>query len=415
MSSGTAPAKPAYFQLLNQLRAVAALLVVWAHFIGQWLERRGLDWGPETAMVRFVTGPFNIIQHFGFLGVAIFFLISGFIVTRAASLENLRTFVVRRLLRIYPPLIAAVLLAVVMLLIGVRYGLDSGIDPATADQITWATLLTSFTLVTYVSVPQVIFLAVAWTLAIEMIFYALLAAVGPILRARRLPDALATVVMIGAVVVVTALGRSLGDEFFLFSVSMSYIPLLLLGHVLYLVTQRDLNVLVGLALAATSWMTFVWALERTQPHFLTPAQSYGSSMTIAIALVTIAVLAEGRLRPSRALGVVATRSYSLYLVHGPVGLLLLDLVARTGTAYRWALVVALAGAAVTTEAMYRGLERPSIALARHLTRASRATSKEHNRDTSTLTSPPPTEPFDTADAREQACSVIETSRDSEHG
>lgn len=368
MAVAARDARPGYFHLLNQLRGLAALLVVWAHLVGHWLPARGLVWGPSDQVERFVVQPLNIIQHFGFLGVGIFFLISGFVVTRAATVETNRVFIVRRLLRIYPPLIGAVGLSLAAVAVARPNGWDAGVDPAVLDSLSPANLLLTMTLVGYATVPQVIIVGVAWTLVIEMLFYILLAAFGPVLRSVRLPDWVATVAMTGVVVAVLALGRSLGAEFFLLSVSFSYVPLLLLGHVLFLVTQRSMHPALGAGLGAALWMTFIWGVERIQPTFLAPENSYGSSLTIAVLLVVVAVLAEPHARPNRVIDAIAARSYSIYLVHGPVGLLVLDAVWQAGVAYRWALVAALAAAAIGVELMYRGLERPSIQLARRLTR-----------------------------------------------
>jgi peptidoglycan/LPS O-acetylase OafA/YrhL len=90
---------------VNQLRGIAALLVVWDHMVGQWLSQQRLHWAPNDLVVRFVMVPLNIIQDGGFLGVALFFLISGFVVTRATAQESPVKFAVRRLLRVCPPLI----------------------------------------------------------------------------------------------------------------------------------------------------------------------------------------------------------------------------------------------------------------------------------------------------------------------
>lgn len=368
MTAKPEEASRGYFRLLNQLRGVAALLVVWAHLVGQWLPARGLAWGPAAQVERFVSGPLNITQDFGFLGVAIFFLISGFVVTRSATRETTRTFLVRRILRIYPPLVVAIVVSLGAAVVTRETGRNGGVDPSVLETLSPAVLLKSVTMLGYYTVPQVVVVGVAWTLAIEVIFYALITVSGPILRARRLPDGAATLAMIAVIAVVVAFNRSLGDGFFLLSVSCSYVPLLLLGHVLYLVTQRSLHPLAGVGLVGLLWILFVWAVERTQPVFLTAGDSYGSSITVAVLLVVAAVLLEPHARPSRALDAVAARSYSLYLVHGPIGLLVLDGLWTAGVAYRWALLVALVAIAVGVELTYRGVERPSIRLARRLTR-----------------------------------------------
>lgn len=363
MALAEPPARSDYFSLVNQLRGAAALLVVWDHLVGQWLAQRSLSWAPNDLVERFVLGPLNIIQHAGFLGVALFFLISGFVVTRAATRETPRTFALRRLVRVYPPLIAAVVLAVLFAWLQHRAGLGS----EAWESITPVAVLKAMTLVTYVSVPQIVIVGVAWTLVIEVIFYVLVGLGGFVLR-RSWPDVLVPAAILAVVVVVALVARSFGPGFFLFSISVSYVPLLVLGQLVYLGTQRGARVWQVAALGAATWLVFVWGIERTQPTFLTPEGSYGSSISVALLLFVVAVLAEGRLHAARWLDAVAARSYSLYLVHGIVGLFVLDLLAREGVAFRWALLAALAGTALLTEAVYRGVERPSITLGRWLTR-----------------------------------------------
>ncbi|HMO12052.1 MAG TPA: acyltransferase, partial [Actinotalea sp.] len=361
-----------YFVAINQLRGAAALLVVWAHLVGHWLTDRQLTWAPQTLVERFIAQPLGIIQHFGFLGVAIFFLISGFVITHAASKETVRVFVVRRLLRIYVPLAGALLVSLAAVRLGAPRGWNAGVPLDYADGISLGDALSAVSLVGYVTVPQVIVVGVAWTLAIEVVFYAFMAVVGPLLRRRRVPDVVVPVLLLSAVAAIVAASRSFGPSFFLFSVTCSYVPILIMGQAAYLASQRRVRLWEGLAVAGAAWAVFVWGLETLQPGFLSPGDAYGPSLTLAVGVFLVAVLAERHARTHRVLDVLAARSYSIYLVHGPVGLLVLDAAMGGGLAYRWALVAALAAAAVATEAMYRGFERPSIALARRLTRRGRS-------------------------------------------
>jgi exopolysaccharide production protein ExoZ len=62
------------------------------------------------------------------------------------------------------------------------------------------------------------------------------------------------------------------------------------------------------------------------------------------------------------------RSYSLYLVHVPVGFTILTaLVVTAKLPYTVALLVALVAVAIVTELAYRFVEKPSIRLGRRLT------------------------------------------------
>src|SRR5262245_48025050 len=98
------------FALLNYLRGVAAL----------WVFAHHLAWARDE-----VTAPGFILR--GYLGVPMFFVISGYCLAAAARQARDRgdstvTFLTRRLLRIYPPLWAALGLAVAVYAVGPSMG-----------------------------------------------------------------------------------------------------------------------------------------------------------------------------------------------------------------------------------------------------------------------------------------------------
>lgn len=88
---------------ISILRGPAALLVMWDHLVGTYLDQSGQSWRLLELVRNYVTKPLAIIQDFGFFAVALFFLISGFIITYIAQRETALQFTVRRIFRIYPP------------------------------------------------------------------------------------------------------------------------------------------------------------------------------------------------------------------------------------------------------------------------------------------------------------------------
>ncbi|GAA0560822.1 hypothetical protein GCM10010172_50030 [Paractinoplanes ferrugineus] len=136
---------------LDALRAVAALLVVYAHF--------------THYLLRDVRAATTDWLNAGVAGVMLFFLVSGYIVP--ASLErhgDLRRFWISRLTRLYP-LYLAVGLAVVVVLPVAPY-LERHPVAGTVAHLTMLPQFTGFDLVT----------PVMWTLTFEMAFYLLVAA-----------------------------------------------------------------------------------------------------------------------------------------------------------------------------------------------------------------------------------------------
>ncbi len=75
------------------------------------------------------------------------------------------------------------------------------------------------------------------------------------------------------------------------------------------------------------------------------------------------------MKPIPALAVIARRSFSLYLLHVPVGFTILTaLVIGAHWPYTAGLGVALVATAAATELSYRFVELPSMALARRISR-----------------------------------------------
>ena len=75
-------------EFVGALRGVACLLVVYAHIIAAHSIKHGYDLTLVNWVSEYVTGPFGIIQNFGWFGVCLFFLISGYIITHTIRDEN---------------------------------------------------------------------------------------------------------------------------------------------------------------------------------------------------------------------------------------------------------------------------------------------------------------------------------------
>ena len=353
----------AFFTLIEQLRAVGALLVVYSHLVPNFLASRNRSWVVDQAVARLVHDPLHAELNFGWPGVALFFFVSGFVVTHAASNESAPEYAVKRLLRIYPPLIVTAVLVGLMAHFG---ALVTGLTAAPSR----GQVLLGASLANYLTWAQPAVVAVGWTLVIEMFFYMGLLATKPLLR--RAPAGVTTVLL----VICAAAGRlhtDFGVTFSLAAGFVAFVPLLLLGQVVYFARTSRLSPRAACLFGVACWVTFVYGMRQTSPLFADPAKSFMSNAALAFCVFLIAVLLEGKLKPFRAFAVVARRSYSLYLLHVPVGFTLLAfLVDSAKLPYPVALGIALAAVGVATELAYRFVERPSIRLARHLTAAGRA-------------------------------------------
>src|SRR5262249_25182208 len=163
------------YPLLTFLRGVAAV----------WVFAPPLAWSRAD-----VTAPGVILR--GYFGVPMFFVISGFCLAAAARQardrgDSMGTFLTRRLLRVYPPLWAALGVAVVVYAFGPAFGWPAGPFGAEYAPPSWAerpagdwlgtmTLTQAFTGVGEYPWRKFLFVnIVLWTLAIEVQFYLVVA------------------------------------------------------------------------------------------------------------------------------------------------------------------------------------------------------------------------------------------------
>ncbi|MGW4688626.1 acyltransferase family protein [Streptomyces sp. NPDC004244] len=151
-SSPSSPAEPgARLGWLDALRGVAALIVALHHF----------------DVLRMFPHRDTVTQHFdmGLFGVMLFFIVSGYIIP--ASLErrgDVRAFWIGRIFRIYPALIAALVVSIMMLPEG-----DGAVSLLSTGDDTASLVANGLMLQDMLGVTNS--MNVTWTLCYEMVFY----------------------------------------------------------------------------------------------------------------------------------------------------------------------------------------------------------------------------------------------------
>ena len=338
-------------------RAVAALFVVESHLVTVWTVRHHVGSPVVDAISSLVTGPLYLTdQGLGQLSVPLFFLVSGFIVTPLAVRQGVGRFAIGRFLRIYPTLFVVVLLTGGAMLLGLQPLLTGQ-----GDTVTPLTLLTNATLISYLLVPQVVLIGVAWTLIIEVIFYLLVIALLPLVR-RQLWVAIAVELLFVQVVLMTA--RSFGPNYLLFAVSVSFIPIVVMGQVIWAAHSKRIPLWAAGVLMAVCWVLYVWAGMRDMGRL---DASYNLSLLIALLCFLLGLFAESRLKEHVVWTWLSERTYSLYLWHGLVGYIVLTAV-EPFVGFGLALLVAVLATFGAVEVGYRLIEHPSHQLARRLSR-----------------------------------------------
>ncbi|GAB3050138.1 hypothetical protein GCM10027053_06450 [Intrasporangium mesophilum] len=302
----------------------------------------------------------------GFVGVTVFFCLSGYLITTLLVREldtgriDIRAFYRRRAARLCPALVTVVAVTVVVLYL-VRQDLSVGqiVGPAGA-AVTYTTSLFDWTGHPFATQD---YLNYTWTLSVEEQFYLLwpLALLWGYRRSPRLFAAL-TVTLIGVTV---ALDLYLGLSREVFFDQHEYVG----------TDTNALPILVGSLLAMVvhnTWLT--GTVRRLAPTALMavallPVLAYrndtyraslvivaGTALTIAILVGVVSApgSAAGRLLASRLMRWLGERSYSIYLWNVLARIAVLNVLGRTVVGdVAWIVM-----SAVLAEASFRFVERP---------------------------------------------------------
>jgi peptidoglycan/LPS O-acetylase OafA/YrhL len=309
---------------LDALRGLAALSVVWFHL--------------ASGRVPLVAFPvLNRFSEYGAHGVEAFFVISGFVIPLALTAgayaaRDYPRFLVKRWFRLYPPYVVGVALHVGLLYAAARTPGFRG----EAYHLSLAEAVQFLTCTREICGHQVGGSTVFWTLAIEMQYYLAVGLVFPLLA-----------------------GRAAWAHGLLFA-AMGVLPLLL---------PRDAFLSFWLNAFLPGVLTFYYRRALLAPAaylsllLVAGASNYASHgpVVAVVATGTAVAIAWGSSGP-RPLVWAGAVSYSLYLVHVPVGLRVLSLSQRLSPSP----FVAAAGGAVAVGAsvlvawvMYRLVEMPS--------------------------------------------------------
>ena len=318
---------------IDCLRGAASLAVVLFH---------NADWGQRAAQAPAVLRAIYGALSFGDLGVPLFFVISGFCIHLRTAVDapggalSFGQFWRRRLQRLYPPYFVALCGSMLLVLAAYLIGSDAAIltlyaDPKpramAVDFVVHATMLHGL-------IPGYDALGgnpAYWTLAREEYFYLLYA---PLLFVRR------KVGMLVALAGVLALG--LATHFVALGVNDRPLQILLVGSAFVLWIQWTLGMAAaeaharGLRLPAPVQhpaFVLLWAALAVAAHDRVPVATpvlwglaFFTMLNAAVARERAGAWPATRL--TRWLAYVGIFSYSLYLVHIPVRVVMRQVLAR---------------------------------------------------------------------------------------
>ncbi len=321
---------------IDALRGVAAVAVCLFH----WEH------------IAFGTANPDQIFRLGLLGVELFFTISGFAILMVAErTRSIRRFAISRAVRLYPAYLASVLLTAVYVLWVGKYGL-----PAVLVNLT---MLQSFVGVPNIANPY-------WTLAFEIAFYAMAAAV-LLCGALRHLEALALAWLAVAVCYRFGVPDAMAfdasrpwHQIGYIAVMPQFAPFFVLGLMTYRLHRGTLGWVGGAAIAAA-----VAAAAFGRGDFAgVSGPTYAAFAGLAALAVWRAASLGTRALPLRLVAWLGLVSFPLYLVHCTVANLCVTAGERWGLGASAAVGLSIPLALALAAALHHGLEQPCIAAAR---------------------------------------------------
>lgn len=350
------------------MRAVAALMVVYSHLVPTWLERAKVAWPPSAFADRWIFDPLHIAAHGGPLAVAIFFMVSGFVIVFVGQRETRKQFAIRRVLRIFPPLWVSIVLLLIAYSLALTFSSDPMVRGYALQKVltqtdVWPYILAAMTLSNYILGTPPIH-PVAWTLVVEVLFYAMVVLLLPLMKTRpRLAMGLAFAIL----ALLQWYGRS-NFYLFLLAVNGVYVTYLFLGSLVYLRWSERIGnrfFLLGSLAFAGLFLRGVSEIVAQPPFTVT---DYGVSYALAWLCFVVLLLIDDKIRLGRVSAFFSRISYSLYLNHGGLGTLAITLLYPL-LGYPVSLALSLALVVAISAASYQWVEAPSQRLARRWTTA----------------------------------------------
>jgi peptidoglycan/LPS O-acetylase OafA/YrhL len=342
--------RPSRLAALDGLRLLAALAVAVYHFTVGWR----IDGVHEPA---YLLPTASHLAVYGFLGVELFFLISGFVICMSSWGRGLGDFFTSRVSRLYPAYWACVLIsAAVALTVPLSGGLPIEGRPK------WDDILVNLTMLQQpMGVPSVE--AVYWTLFVELCFYLLFAVVVHFgVTYRR-------VVLFCAVwMTVAVLAPTLQSPLVSIVAQPDYAPYFIAGIAMYLIRRfRPTALLV--AIVGFAWLVAMQRvgerLQHLNPGFEVPTWPGQVFVTLAFLAVLAVALGWTDRITWRWLTVAGVLTYPFYLLHQRIGYVLMRTAYTLTDLPVWSLVlgavVALLGLAWV---VHRYVERPLTRLVR---------------------------------------------------
>lgn len=281
---------------LDLIRFVAALMVVVYHYVSR----------PETNAFPSLSQ----VTDFGYLGVPLFFMISGYVIALSADQRTLLPFFISRFVRLYPALWAGVLLTAL------------GTTLLSGKTFTVWQILANFTLLQdYLGQADVD--GVYWTLKQELKFYACIGLLIALGWYRHYHIWLPCWLILAWSHYLSGQPSMLG-----MFISPAYSSFFIFGIALYLLSQKGWAMIYRYVLAGAAVLNLLLAYQQVGEFIPAATRDQGliAALVVTLLMALLASMVTGHWRLAKRpiylhLGAL---TYPLYLVHNALGKALLD-------------------------------------------------------------------------------------------
>ncbi|GAA2237247.1 MULTISPECIES: acyltransferase family protein [Kitasatospora] len=287
--------------VLDGLRLVAALMVVLYHYTAM-----DTPWNGHT---RTIFPSLHHVSQYAWIGVEVFFLISGFVICMSSWGKSLGDFVVSRASRLYPAYWAAVVITAIVI----------SLWPQVEHIQSWAQIAANLTMLQDgMHVRDVD--GVYWTLFTEMKFYLLFA----LLVVTRGVNYRNCVLFCGVWTVIGITDYSVPNDLLDMWAMPLFSPYFIAGIALYLMYRFKPNaVLVGILvisfLLAENEIVKRVGLNLSEPNRSIAAWPAQILIAVAFAVMTLIALGKFDRIQWRWLTTAGALTYPLYLLHENIG------------------------------------------------------------------------------------------------
>lgn len=281
---------------LDLIRFFAAMSVVLYHYI----SRAGSDAYPMISEV----------TKFGYLGVPLFFIVSGYVIALSANGRTALQFGISRFVRLYPALwIGVIFTVVIMTTIGGK-------------QYSATQIFANFTLINeYLGFDDID--GVYWTLKTELKFYACIFLLLALRFFHRYH------VWLSLWVVFTAMYTFFDQPFFMgWFISPGYSPYFIAGIAFYLIQKTGGNTYNHSIIFLSLILASVNAYTQTS-GFITDSGTWEKLISVAFiwlffVVMLLLVSEKLHLRESKFILTLGALTYPLYLIHNVAGKAIID-------------------------------------------------------------------------------------------